>query len=128
MSIIDYGDRVVVVGKDGKEVEIPTNSFAINGQKLYDYNLESGVLQVNRGMLSAGDLEEIMGLNKSIPPEGISVVIPLPYHQPARLQGIKKIEYLPDDRVLVPQQQAHEPSNSSRYTLFQRLINYARGK
>ena len=127
MGIIDYGDSIVII-RNGKEVEVPPNSFAINGQRFYDFDSESGVLRVNRGMIPEGELEKIMGLTEPIPPEGGRLVLALPFHRPVTLQGVKKIEYLPEDQMLVPQQQAHEPSNRSGYTLFQRLINYARGK
>jgi len=67
-------------------------SFEINGKKLYDFDQETGVLQVS---MSPGDLEKLIDNLGELPPEGKDLAFPTPIGEQARFKSVKKIESIP---------------------------------
>ncbi len=80
---------------DGRNYGCTTRE-EINGQTLYNFNPESGILQIS---MSLGDLEILLRKVGKIPEDGkdIEIQLPLPFgvDGPARFQGVKRIESLP---------------------------------
>lgn len=68
-------------------------SFSVDGKTKWEYDVDTGVLRVAEGFIESSILEVLMKQVESMP-GGVNVSIPVPLSDPARLKGVKRIEYL----------------------------------
>jgi len=90
--------------KDGKWVPRSPikSSFAINGQKMFDYDFELGTLKLNRETGPKGALEGITELIERSEGKGVSLDMTLPFEsRPLHLEGIKRVSYLTPEEARV---------------------------
>ncbi len=119
---MDEGESMYVV-RNGIREEIQPTSYAIDGKKVYDFDPDSGILKLNRGMLSEGTLEKMSKLIGESP-DGISITIPIPLNSPAQLQRVREVRYLSEneidmERIEVPTPIAEKPKGN----FFTRFLN-----
>lgn len=95
MGLITDGSGTYVPRPDGTRDYGTMTSAKINGQKLYNFNPETGVLQVS---MSSEDLELLGQQIGEIPETGKDLVLPIPYgiEGPARFKGVRSIEPMPE--------------------------------
>jgi hypothetical protein len=98
MNFIHYGNRLCVV-KDGVIEEIPPISFSVDDKKVYEFFKDSGILKLNKNMVPEGQLEKMATAIGKNPEEGICVTIPLPFHSPARLTRVRKVQYFSETEI-----------------------------
>lgn len=119
--------------KDGKWVSISPlkSSFAINGQKLFDYDGESGTLKLNRERGPQGALEGITKLIEQSEGKGVNLDMTIPFEpKPLYLEGIKHVSYLTPEESKVeekddysqPRVNLRDPSQVLRQIPRKRLI------
>lgn len=81
---------------DGTKDYACTTCLEINGRKAYDFNQETGVLQISMSPSSLELLKKVIG---EIPKEGRDLVLPNPFpivaDGPARFKGVRSIESIP---------------------------------
>lgn len=92
MPVISDGTGTYTIRPDGTKEYGCMTCFEVNGKKLYDFNQETGVLQVS---MSPSDLEILLEQIGNIPEEGKDLVFPTPIGEPARFKSVKKIESIP---------------------------------
>jgi len=120
MGIIDHGDGMSVV-RDGVREEIQPTSYGIDGKTAYDFNQDSGVLKINRDMVPEGTLEQVSrAIGRS--PDGISVVIPMAFHKPAELQGVREVQYLSENEVNVERTEGPTLIKKPKYNFLSRFF------
>jgi len=89
MPLISDETGIYAIRPDGTRDYGSMNYFEIDGKRLYDFNPETGVLQVS---MRPGDLEMLMEQIGEIPENGRDLVLPTPFVGPARFKGVKRIE------------------------------------
>ncbi|MFH0948886.1 MAG: hypothetical protein V1802_00180 [Candidatus Aenigmatarchaeota archaeon] len=96
VRLVSDGTGIYTVKHDGTRDYGCMNSFTINNKKIYDFNQQTGVLQVS---MSPQDLEvylkEIIG---GIPESGdLELPLPPPHVSgaTAKFKGVKRIESIP---------------------------------
>ncbi len=95
MGLISDRSGTYVPREDGTRDYGTMTSAKINGQELYNFDQEKGVLQIS---MSPEDLEILGKQIGEIPKTGKDLILPTPYGLDghARFKGVKSIETMPD--------------------------------
>ena len=102
MPLIDTGNGLYTI-KDGKMVPIEPShmSMAVENRNLFEYDVESGALKLNRDEVPEGMLEQLSKMIEKNP-KGIDVVMsfPFPLPGPNHLKGVGSVSYFtPEEAV-----------------------------